>query len=66
MNNFFGENGLLYRFVNKMVDLLVLNIVYIVTCIPIVTIGSANVALYDVTLKMCKNEDGYIIKQYLG
>lgn len=66
MNSILGENGVLYRFVNKLVDLLVLNIVYILTCLPIITIGAANSALYYVTMKMCKNEEGYIVKQYLN
>ena len=64
MNSVFGENGFVYRIINKLVDLLVLNVVYILTCIPIFTIGAANTALYCVTLKMSKNEEGYIVKQY--
>lgn len=64
MRNFFGEDGLLYRGVNKFVDLVILNVMYILSCIPIFTIGAANTSLYTLTLKMCKNEEGNIAKQY--
>ena len=64
MNNIFGENGFVYRVVNKLVDLLVLNVIYIVSCLPIITIGAANTALYTLTLKMCKNQEGYIFREY--
>lgn len=64
MNNIFGENGFVYRVINKLVDLLVLNVMYILSCIPVITVGAANTALYTLTLKMCKNEEGYIVKDY--
>lgn len=64
MKNFFGEDGLLYRGVNKFVDLVILNVMYMLSCIPIFTIGAANTSLYTLTLKMCKNEEGHIAKQY--
>ena len=64
MKNIFGEEGLVYKTVNKIVDLILLNVVYMATCIPVLTVGAASTALYTVTLKMCKNEEGYIIKEY--
>lgn len=60
----FGVDGLLYRILNKLVDLLLLNVVFLVTCIPIFTIGCAVTALYGTTSCMVK-EEGYLIREYL-
>lgn len=65
MKNIFGENGLLYRMVTRMVDLVLLNIVFLFTCIPVITIGTAMTAMYAVTMKMCRNEESYIIRSYV-
>lgn len=65
MNNFFGENGMLYRSVTKMTSLVLLNVLFLLTCIPIVTIGAAISSLYTMTLQMCRNEESYILKSYL-
>ncbi len=65
MNNLFGENGILYRSVTKMTDLLLLNVLFLITCIPIVTIGAAIASLYSMTLRMCRNEEAYILRSYL-
>ena len=60
----FGVDGLLYRILNKLVDLLLLNVVFLFTCIPVFTIGCAVTALYGTTRSMVK-EEGYLIKGYL-
>ena len=65
MNNFFGENGMLYRSVTKMTSLVLLNVLFLLTCIPIVTIGAAISSLYTMTLQMCRNEESYILRSYL-
>lgn len=49
---------------NKFGDLFVLNVVFFATCIPIITIGPAFVALYTVTNKMVKNTEGPIVQEY--
>lgn len=64
MKEFFGPDGLFLKILNKTGDLIILNIVFLVTCIPIVTIGSALSAMYSVTLKMCKDEESYIVRGY--
>ncbi|WP_167958941.1 YesL family protein [Anaerosporobacter faecicola] len=53
------------RFVNKMADLLLLNILYILCCIPIVTIGAATTALYHVTLRSIRYGDGYVVSEFI-
>lgn len=52
MRRLFSIDGTLYKYMMKVYDLIVLNLLLIITCLPIVTIGAALVALYDVTYKM--------------
>ena len=52
------------RTVNRLTVLVLLNFVFILTCIPIFTIGAAVTALYSTTLKMARNQEGYIIRGY--
>lgn len=55
----------LFQFINTACSFIALNIVFIITCIPVITIGSAVTALYQVTLKEARNEGGYLIRPYL-
>lgn len=64
MGNIFSLDGKFFTFMSKVADLIILNIIYCLCCIPIVTIGPATTALYYVTLKMVKNEESYIIKSF--
>ncbi len=48
----------------KIADLILLNILVCVCSIPIVTIGATWTALYYVTVKMVKNEESYIFKDF--
>ena len=64
MRSIFSLDGSVMGFLSKLTDLLILNLIFILTCIPIITIGPALTALYSVTLKMVKNEESYIFKSY--
>ena len=65
MNGLFSMDNKVFMFIGKLVDLVILNIIFLVTCIPVITIGAAVTALYDVTIRMVKNEESYIVKGYL-
>lgn len=53
-------------FITKIADLLGLNLLFILTCIPLITIGASLAAMYHVTLKMAdEDRDYYVIKDYL-
>jgi uncharacterized membrane protein YesL len=45
-------------------DLLILNLVTLVMCVPIITIGAALTAMHYVLLKMVRGEEGYIVKSF--
>lgn len=64
MGSIFSLDGKFFSIMSKVADLIILNIIYCLCCIPIITIGPATTALYYVTLKMVKNEESYIIKSF--
>ena len=64
MSSFFNMDSPLWRFLGRLADIMILNIVFLITCIPIVTIGAAWTSLSYVTLKMSRDEESYIVKSY--
>ena len=60
----FNMDGPLFRFLNKMADLCILNLVFIVCCLPVITIGASLTALYAVTLKMSRDQEGYMARSF--
>lgn len=62
--NLFNLDNPVMQFLSKLADLFILNLLFLICCIPIVTIGPASVALYTVTLKAAKNEESYIVKSF--
>ena len=57
------ENKIL-ELLSRIVDLLLLNFLFIITSIPIFTIGASLCALYSVNLKMTRKEESYVIKDF--
>lgn len=64
MSNFFSPDNPVMEFIAKIFDLVVLNLIFIFSCVPIVTIGASTSALSYVTLKMVRGEDPYIWKNF--
>lgn len=64
LGGFFNPDSKFSVFMSRIFDLMVLNIVFIIMCIPFFTIGANITAVYYVTLKMAKNEESYIWKAY--
>ena len=52
------------QFITKIVYSVYLNILWFICCIPIITAGASTTALFYVTLKMVKNEEGNITSQF--
>lgn len=54
----------LMRFLAKIADLIILNLLWMAYSLPLVTIGASTTALYTVMLKIVKEEDIYITKVF--
>jgi uncharacterized membrane protein YesL len=60
----FDIDGPLIQFLNKMADIMWLNILTVICCIPLFTIGASFTAMHYVSLKIVRNEEGYITKDF--
>ena len=60
MGRIFDMNNTFFRFMSKVADLCILNIICVICCIPVITAGASITAMYYVTLKMVRNEEAYI------
>ena len=52
------------RIMNRFADLVILNVLYFVSCIPIVTVGAARTALFDVCYRFNTPEENSVPKTY--
>lgn len=64
MTGLFNVDGPVLQFVNKIVYSVYLNILWFLCCIPVITVGASTTALFYVTLKISKNEEGNITKAF--
>ena len=64
MDRFFNMDNKFFTFMSRVADLIILNLLCIVCCIPVVTIGPSIAAMFYVTLKMVRNEESYIVRGF--
>ena len=64
MSSIFNMDNKFFSAMSKIADLIILNILWTICSVPIITIGATTTALYYVTLKMVKNEESYIVKSF--
>lgn len=60
----FGIDSKFYEVVSKIADLVVLNLLFVLFSLPIITMGASTTALYGVTKKMAENREGYIFRNF--
>ena len=63
MKNNFLFSGF-FRFFTRVFDLMWLNILFLLCCLPIITIGASTSALYSVCLKLVRNEETYVTRDF--
>lgn len=64
MGQLFNMDNKFFTFMGRVADLIILNLVFIICCLPVVTIGASCTAMHYVTLKMVRNEESYIIRSF--
>ena len=52
-------------FINTLCNFVVLNLVFLISCLPVITIGTALSSLYYVTLREARGEYGYLVRTYI-
>lgn len=54
-----------YRFICRFIDLVKINLLWLLFSLPVVTIGASTVAAYSVLLKMVDDEEGYVARAFV-
>jgi len=65
MKNLFEMEGPIFSFLSRIGQLMLLNGIFILFSLPIITIGASSSALYAVTLKMVRNEDDGVYSGFI-
>lgn len=58
-------NHIVVRALTRIFDFILLNVLWLVCSLPVVTIGASTTALYAVMMKIVANEEGYILQGFL-
>ncbi|HHU73201.1 MAG TPA: DUF624 domain-containing protein [Clostridiales bacterium] len=64
MGNFFSIDNKFFTIMSKLADIMLISILYTVICIPIITIGPANTAIYYATVKVIRRDRGYLFREF--
>ncbi len=64
MGSLFNLDNPVWSFMGKVADLVILNILAFVCSIPVFTIGASWTAMYFVTIKIVRKEEGYVIRDF--
>lgn len=61
----FDTDNFLMRFSEKVLDIVTVNLLFVVTCLPIVTIGVAKISLYETMFEVKKSRRVPVFRTYL-
>lgn len=64
MKNIFDIDGPAMRFLTKLAYSAYLNILWFICCLPVFTVGASTTALFYVSLKIAKDEEGSLTKAF--
>lgn len=64
MGEFFNIDNKFFQGLSKVVDCVVLSILWVVSCIPVFTVGAATTALYYAVNKVIRHSRGYIWQEF--
>ena len=62
---FFNYDNDIWRFIGRLADIMVLNLLWIVFSLPLLSFGISTTALYYCTLKIVKDEDDGNIRMFI-
>lgn len=61
---FLHQDTSITRLLSRLVDLILLNILWLICCLPVITIGASTTAMYDVLIKFAFHEDIPVIQTF--
>ena len=60
----FSMDGKFLETFNMITDLVILNLLWLLCCIPVITIGASTSALYQITLQIAEKRESYIARSF--
>jgi uncharacterized membrane protein YesL len=64
MDRFFDSNNPVMRFLARLVDLAILNLITLLYCLPVITAGGALTAMNYVLLHLVRDDETYVIRMF--
>lgn len=64
MDSIFNLDNWFFRFMEKLLDCVILNLLWILTSLPLFTIGASTTALYHTVVKALRKDHGTISKEF--
>ena len=66
MDRFFSFDSPVMRFLTKTADLIILNVLTMLCCLPVITAGASFAAMHYVLLQLVRGEESYIIRTFFA
>ena len=64
MGKLFNYDNLFFRVTGRIGDLFILNLMWIIGCLPVITMGASTLALYTVIERVQNGEEGYLCRDF--
>lgn len=64
MSGFFSADNKFFILMSKIFDIMMLGLIWLVLCVPVITIGPASTALYYTMVKVVRRERSYMLKEF--
>ena len=65
MREYFSLDGGLMRFLSKASDICIISIIWLICCLPVVTIGASTTAAYYTIIKVVKRQRGTLLLEFI-
>lgn len=65
MEKILKDDSSFSKITSMLFDLVVLNVLWLLLCLPVITIGASTAALFNVTLKMAEGKNDRVVKDFL-
>lgn len=66
MHGWLGLDGPISNGINKIGNMILVSLLWLICSLPVVTIGSATAALYYTTVKVVRRENGYVTQEFFN
>lgn len=63
-NKLFNADNPFNRFMSRVFDIITVNLLWLLLSLPVITIGASSIALYTMTLRMVRDEEGSLVKGF--